>query len=58
MAPGSAGTGLIVTAKVWAGEMPQALLAVIEIFPLTVLAIAVMELATGVPVQPEGKTQV
>ena len=58
MTPGCAGTGLIVTANVRAGEMPQALLAVMEIVPPVALAIAVMELATGVPVQPEGKVQV
>lgn len=58
MVPGWAGTGLIVTANVWGGEMPHTLLAVIEIVPLVLFAVAVILLVADDPVQPEGKIQV
>ena len=47
-----------VTANVCAAEVPQALVAVTEIFPLVALATVVMELVVDIPVQPPGKTQV
>ena len=56
--PGWAGTGVIVTANVRGGDMPQTLFAVIEIFPPVEPAVAVILLVAEDPVQPEGKVHV
>ena len=45
---------MAVTANVRAVEVPQVLLAVTEMFPLVVLAVAAMEFVVDVPVHPPG----
>ena len=56
--PGVDGIEFTVTAKVLAADEPQELFAVTDMFPLVVLAVAVIELDVEEPVQPEGKVQV
>ena len=41
-----------------AAEVPQALVAVTEIFPLVALAVVIIEFVVEVPVQPPGNVQV
>lgn len=57
IAEGCAGTGVAVTANVWAVLLPQELFAVTVMFPL-VPAVAVIELVVLVPDHPEGSVQV
>ena len=56
--PGCTGAEFTVTAKVWAVELPQALLAVTVILPLLVPAVAEIELVVLVPDQPPGYVHV
>lgn len=56
--PGVAGTGFTFIANVCAREEPQELFAVTVMFPLVEPAVALMELVTDVPVQPDGNVHV
>jgi hypothetical protein len=56
--PGVVGGVLTVIARVCAVELPQELLAVTEIFPLVVLAVAVMLLLVLLPLHPPGNVHV
>lgn len=58
MLPGVPGAELTVTAKVWAADVPQVLLAVTVMLPLVVLELAVMVFVVELPVQPTGSVQV
>ena len=52
------GNGFTVTVVVdEAAEVPQALVAVTEIFPLVALAVVIIEFVVEVPVQPPGNVQ-
>lgn len=58
MAPGVAGIGVTVIAKVAAEELPHELLAVTVMLPLVALAVVEMELVVDVPLQPDGNVHV
>jgi hypothetical protein len=56
--PGADGGELTVTERVCAGEVPQALLAVFEIFPLLTPAVALIKFVEEEPPHPPGKVHV
>ena len=56
--PGPAGAGFTVTAIEEGALLPQELLAVTLMLPLTLLAVAVIRVSKLVPVQPLGSVHV
>jgi hypothetical protein len=57
--PGVAGIAVLTTIlKVCAGDVPQLLFAVTVMFPLVVLAVAVMEFVAELPLHPPGNVHV